>query len=76
MIPAVLSGASRRRPLSILTEREKNDQGLLARRNANNGIENEVNDVRAVHRAGYQSLVLLVNRNGNTTFIVVEPGQD
>jgi serine protease Do len=28
---------------------------------------------RAVRRAGNQSLVLLVNRNGNTTFIVVEP---
>jgi serine protease Do len=31
---------------------------------------------RAVRRAGNQSLVLLVNRNGNTTFIVVEPEQD
>ncbi len=28
---------------------------------------------RAVRRAGNQSIVLLVNRNGNTTFIVVEP---
>jgi serine protease Do len=31
---------------------------------------------RAVRRAGNQSLVLLVNRNGNTTFIVVESEQD
>ncbi len=31
---------------------------------------------KALRRAGNQSLVLLVNRNGNTTFIVVEPQQD
>jgi serine protease Do len=31
---------------------------------------------RAVRRAGNQSIVLLVNRNGNTTFIVIEPEQD
>lgn len=30
----------------------------------------------ALHRAGNQSLVLLVSRNGNTTFIVVEPEKD
>ena len=30
---------------------------------------------RALRRAGNQSLVLLVNRNGNTTFVVVEPEQ-
>jgi serine protease Do len=28
---------------------------------------------RAVRRAGNQSIVLLVNRNGNTTFVVIEP---
>lgn len=28
---------------------------------------------RAVRRAGNQSIVLLVNRNGNTNFLVVEP---
>jgi serine protease Do len=31
---------------------------------------------RALRRAGTQSLVLLVNRSGNTTFIAVEPEQD
>jgi serine protease Do len=31
---------------------------------------------KALRRAGNQSLVLLVNRNGNTTFIVIEPQQD
>jgi serine protease Do len=31
---------------------------------------------RALRRAGNQSLVLLVSRNGNTTFIVVEPEKD
>jgi len=30
----------------------------------------------ALRRAGNQSLVLLVSRNGNTTFIVVEPEKD
>lgn len=30
---------------------------------------------RALRRAGNQSLVLLVNRNGNTTFVLVEPEQ-
>jgi serine protease Do len=31
---------------------------------------------RAIRRAGNQSIVLLVNRNGNTTFVVVEPEQN
>ena len=31
---------------------------------------------RALRRVGNQSLVLLVNRNGNTTFVVIEPEQD
>ncbi len=31
---------------------------------------------RAIRRAGNQSVVLLVNRNGNTTFLVVEPEQN
>ena len=31
---------------------------------------------KALRRAGNQSLVLLVDRNGNTTFVVVEPAQD
>ena len=38
-------------------------------------VENISEYRKALRRAGNQSLVLLVNRNGNTTFVVIEPEQ-
>jgi serine protease Do len=40
------------------------------------GVDSTTEYRKALRRAGNQSLVLLVSRNGNTTFIVIEPEKD